>query len=266
MTTTLNIRWDGDAPGLPEHVLSLGAWHEALGRLLRAVRRTASGMAHDALDDPEYGARGGRLNKLAGEIDLQIIGLREGCVNVAFRCVIPPQPGQQDLFLEELPRRAVDRVLEDIQQEAEGQLRNATVREFLKAIPAGITVQEYQLDVDGVLLRQVRVGQAHIAVPPPSTPGLRRLRARLSAACFEPGNTSITLKGELGTVRLSATPEQIEQALALRGQPLLVMSLSGPPPRVIWLSAEGAPPALPSGADRTALFTTRWARTLDRLA
>ena len=39
MTTRLTIRWDGTAPGLAEHTLSLGAWLEPLALLLKAVRR-----------------------------------------------------------------------------------------------------------------------------------------------------------------------------------------------------------------------------------
>ena len=57
----LRITFDGTAPGLAEHRLSVTAFVEPLGRLVAAYRRIASGVLSDMLDAPEYGRGGGKV-------------------------------------------------------------------------------------------------------------------------------------------------------------------------------------------------------------
>jgi hypothetical protein len=266
MTTKLTIRWDGEAPGLGTHALSLAAWHDALGKLLAAVRRTASGMVKEALDDPEYGAKGGRLAKRAGEIDLQLVAVRDGCVNIDFQCTIPPQPGQQDLFLEELPERALDRVLDDIEHEARGEPRSAPVRKFLQAFPSGVTVQDYTLEVNGQVRKRVTVGETRLAAAPAQLVGLRRLIGFIIAVGFEPGSPSITVKTPAGQVRCQASEAQVELALGLRSREIVAMVVMADPARLVWLADKESPPVIPDGKARTETFSSRWAHTLDLLS
>ena len=87
MPTKLTIRWDGTAPGLQEHALSLSAWLAPLSTLLRAVRRAASNLDKSHADDPERGKKGGRLTPAAHAIDLRITAVRDGCVNLDLEAV-----------------------------------------------------------------------------------------------------------------------------------------------------------------------------------
>ncbi len=75
METQLKIVWDGDTPGLAQHRLSLAEFGPALNRMLIAMRRIASGIVTQAQEGGDTGLRGGRLAKLASQLDLEITGV-----------------------------------------------------------------------------------------------------------------------------------------------------------------------------------------------
>jgi hypothetical protein len=87
---TLRVLFDGPAPSLVAHRLSIGAFADPLKQLLRAFRRIASGLVSDALGDPGYGRRGGRYTKEAESLDLAIAHLGEGCVSRFGSCPRSP--------------------------------------------------------------------------------------------------------------------------------------------------------------------------------
>lgn len=265
MKTTLTIRWDGTTPGLSEHTLSLDAWLGPLDLLLRAVRRTASGMVTEAVEDPEYGARGGRLHKSAAHIDLRLMALTDGCVNLAFECAAPPPDGQQDMFVDALPGRAMASVLDAIEAEARGELRSAPVRKFLLAMPPGVAVQQYRLDVDGSV-REVEVTNANLSVAPPSMPALATLFGQIVGVGFEPAKWSVAIKADGRTVVLEASESQVEAALSLRSADVRAVAVLGTPQRLVTLhGAEDERPQLDS-KQREEHFVERWERTLEILS
>jgi hypothetical protein len=92
----LEVRFEGTAPGLPEHRLSLGAFGKALDQLLATYRRIASGMITNALDEPGYGMSGGKYAKEAERLDLELEAIRvdrpRHHVHVARRRRRQPQP------------------------------------------------------------------------------------------------------------------------------------------------------------------------------
>jgi hypothetical protein len=98
MKTTLSIRWEGDTPDLVEHQLSLSAWLEPMGLLLKSVRMTASRILQDALDDPDAGRRGGRYAKAAQQIDLRLTAIRAGSTDVCFLVTGGEADAQVGLF------------------------------------------------------------------------------------------------------------------------------------------------------------------------
>ena len=267
LPTTLTIRWDGDVAGLSEHALSLSAWLEPLGALLTAVRRTASGMENEALDDPDYGARGGRLAGRAKDIDLQLVAVRAGCAQLDFRCTWVPSAAQPSLFHEDLPERALSRVLDDISHEARGLIRSSVARKFLQSLPRGVRSQDYTLAVEGKEPLRVSVGEAQLADPPEPPISARRITGSIHAVTFRPGEPTITVKtaGD-GQVTCAATEALVEQALALRAREVIAMVVFAKPARLIWLAASDSPPAVPDDAARTEQFAVRWSRTLERLA
>lgn len=265
MKTSLTIRWDGTTPGLSEHSLSLDAWLTPLDLLLRAVRRTASGMVTEAVEDPEYGARGGRLHKFAANIDLRLVALTDGCVNLTFECAAPPPDGQQDLFIDALPGRALGSVLDAIEAEAKGELRSAPVRKFLMSMPNGVDVQEYQLVV-GESSRKVVVTRPNLPVAPPELPALVTLIGQVVGVGFEPAKWSVAIRVDGRTLLLDANEQQVESALAHRSGKVQAVAVLGRPQRLVSLrSVEEARPPL-SPEQREAHYVGRWARTLEILS
>ena len=83
----LEITYDGNEPGLSEHRLSLSSFAEPLRLLLSALQRTASGIVSQALEDPDYGSRGGKLATDAKLLDLELEGVWDGCARPKFLCV-----------------------------------------------------------------------------------------------------------------------------------------------------------------------------------
>ena len=265
MKTTLTIRWDGTTPGLSEHALSLGAWLNALRLLNQAVRRTASGLATTAVGRSEYGAQGGRLHKTAREIDLRLIGLSEGCVNIHLDCVAGSGDGQQDSFSQTLPARALNAVLDAIEAEARGELTNAPVRRFLGALPSGVEAQQYRLDT-GSTSREVNITVPKLPVIEPTGPLLIHLTGQVVGVTFEPARCQVTLKTPDGAFILSATEAQVEAAFGLRGVEVRAVALLGEAKRLVGIRAAAESERPRSPREREVSFITKWERTLEILS
>lgn len=265
MKTTLNIRWDGTTPGLSEHALSLDTWLKPLGLLLAAVRRTASSMVTDALADTERGARGGRLAKSAAGIDLRLTSLSDGCVNLGFDCALQELPGQQDMFADELPGRALNSVLDAIQAEAEGELRSAAVRKFLESLPSGLNIQEYEL-VSDKHKRKVIVTEAKLPSLEPQLPTLAVLVGQVIGVGFEPGRWSVTIRTNDGAQTLAATEQQVEAALTHRVGEVRVTAVLGKPNRLIALRSVDQARPTRTARWRDTHFVESWQRTLEILS
>lgn len=262
MSTKLTIRWDGTAPGLQEHALSLSAWLEPLGTLLKAVRRAASNLDASRPDDPERGKRGGRHPPAAAAIDLQITAVRDGCVLLELEAT-QVAPGQQTL-VRDLPALALTTVVRDIKSEAAGRRKSALARRFLAQLPVGITEQGYKVEFDGVVLVEERIADSVVEGGAAALPHLQRVRGHIAGVGFDPLTISFrTAKRSRFTV--PASEGLVQAALELRGQDIEAMCLAGPRPRVIWVRAADAG-ATPDGAERSAFIRQRWAKTLAILA
>jgi hypothetical protein len=274
MKTTLSIRWDGHTPDLVGHRLSLAAWLEPLSLLLKSVRRTASRILQDALDDPEAGRRGGRYAKAAQQIDLQIMAIHGGCTQPEFLITDGGAETQGGLFPQipaDLPARALDRVLHDIEQEAKGQLANALIRRYLRALPEGVSVHSYDLQQDGVPVKRIEVRDARLPELPPTPAYLSKITGRVTAVSFEPG--AVTIKDgsdKRGKITCSANEEQIAAAIALRDKSVVAMYVANgeqsAKPSMIWLYEATALPEVPDKQARNARFLQDWHHTLELLA
>jgi hypothetical protein len=64
--TELKIEWEGVAPGLADKRLSLSAFGEPLTILLAALRRIASNLVGDALEEKNVG----RFTNAARQLDI----------------------------------------------------------------------------------------------------------------------------------------------------------------------------------------------------
>lgn len=262
MSTKLTIRWDGTAPGLQEHALSLSAWLVPLGTLLKAVRRAASNLDGNHTDDPERGRRGGRHTPAAMAIDLRITAVRDGCVALDFEAV-QAETGQQTLA-RDLPARALQTVVRDIQAEASGHKRSALAHRFLGQMPAGITEQEYRVEHDGVVLIEAMIATSVVEVAANALPSLQRIQGSIAGVGFDPLRIAFRTATR-HKLTVPATETLVEQALELRGQTIEAMCLAGERPRVLWVRATGTG-VIPDGAERSRVIRERWATTLAILA
>jgi len=266
MEIELRIRWDGELRGLSEHRLSLALMGPALAELVRAIRRTGSNLLSKAFDSSELGARGGRLNKLADGLDLELKGVSPGCANVSFVCTFTPPPGEQYPLVNGINERACLTLVSDIEGEQAGKATSSVARAFLRAVPDGVRRQRYAVVVDGEEKKVVEFGEAQLPELPEPLPGLSRLEGRVVAVGFEPGRTFVSVKGEGGSLSCSATRDQVEEALRLRGQPIEAMALTKDgKSRLLWLRAQGERRGDDVDA-RTNFMFERWGELLGRLA
>lgn len=256
----LVVRWDGDVPGLAAHRLDLDSFLDAIVKLNKALKWVASSMVAEA-DDPDYGIRGGRKKGRARELKVQWSSLEDGCVTSRFDVAMS---GQQDAF-EDLPRRTVTRFIEHVKAEAAGRPHSGVVRRYLQALPSQGLVQTYSATVDGREVARADLGTLRLAAPPPPPPTLRRGRAEIIGAYFEPGQPALVLRTEGHVERLTATEALVERGLSLRDQPVRFVALGVPggADRLIRLAPSGA--ALPDPGATNRHIAHRWRAVLDRL-
>lgn len=267
MGVELSITFDGTEPGLREHRLSLAAFAEPLRCLLVALQCTGSAIVGSALEDPSYGQRGGRLAKDAALLDLELVAIGEGCAVPAFLAVARPDPRSPQLsFYSDLPARAVERLVRDIEAEARGVLQNASVRRYLASLPPGVSRQKYTARRDGALLAEVEFGHVTLPEQPTELPRLVRVKGSVVAVGFEPGAAFATIKYERRNVRCAATTELVEHALSLRGAEVEAAILESAEPRLIWLRSAGIRVEPRPLEEALAQMDARWGQTLARLA
>ncbi|NOY28299.1 MAG: hypothetical protein GXP62_20770, partial [Oligoflexia bacterium] len=246
MTTTLNIRWDGTAPGLQEHRISLGLWLKPLSLLLKAVRRTATGILTEAIDDPQYGAGGGRLHKIAKGLDLEIVAIKDGCVQVEAAFALEPPVGQLGLDYDDLIKRTAVRVVKSIERESRGEVSNYLVRQFLEALPSEVEIQQYQVVHNGNVVAATDVEELRLPEIPAELPTLKRLTGRVIGVSFDEGKESVSIKADGRSTTLKATLEQVECALNLRDSEIEAMVVSGDRARLVWLKVKDGSTRMPT--------------------
>src|SRR5262249_7133345 len=113
-----HILFDGEATGLAAHRLSLVSFHRPLGFLLAAFRRTADQVASASQARQEGRHRFGVYGQ---KLDLQLYGVADGCVQLAFKCVVATQDEVEESVTEGIIRETVARVITKIEREAKGQ-------------------------------------------------------------------------------------------------------------------------------------------------
>ena len=222
----LKIHWDGDVPGIAEQRLSLALFGPALRHLLMAVRRTASNIIREAHERKTTNA--GRFLEEADSIDIQIAAITGGSTGMENVIAVQIPPDQSLFWPEGLAEDAVDRVLADIDRESKGAYRNPRVRDYLHALPPGLTTQDYYLIVNGETKREVHLGSLNLPVELETLPYLVELEGRVIGVGFEPGRNFVRVKssGASGSeMTFAATPEQVMGALEIREGDVRVLAL-----------------------------------------
>jgi hypothetical protein len=211
--TQLRIRWDGDVPGLAEHRLSLASFGEPLSLLLAALRRIATQMVSTAVEAerPKFG----RFANLARQLDIEVIGI-EGNSTGIDAVVSFEHPPDVLPFFGDLADRAVIELLDSIEEESKGGVRNSSVRKYLHSLPLGVHKQLYELHENGRVKKSIDVGDLEFTDVPSFLPSLVEVEGSVVGVGFEPGRTEVRIKTEAIAPSLDATDEQVESALQMR--------------------------------------------------
>ncbi len=263
MDSRFEVTWDGPVPGLAEHRISIDAFGESLTLLLGALRRIASNMFRDAIE--EGPATRGPFKKGTGFLDLEIFEIKQASSGFGALCVLHAPPGETSILVEDLTQRAGDALLSAIEQEAQGSPTEASVRKYLKSLPDGITGQRYDFQSNG-RKRSVVIGEMDLREASKPLAYLVSITGFVVAAGFEPGTTSVTIKDERRTLTLGATDEQTEAALRLRGERVVAMAVSADRMRLLNLRrADEEPPPLAETETERVLFG-KWDNLLRKLA
>lgn len=101
------------------------------------------------------------------------------------------------------------------------------------------------------------------------SPSLIRLEGEVTGIGFEPGNPEIRILSNGRSFTSTATAEQVESALSLRGtrvQALLLHRPSSRFPRLLWIRSCDRAVAVPSFEQIADELVTKWDEALRRLA
>ena len=263
MPTSLNLVLEGNAPGLPEHALSISAFGTALFRLVGALQRIGSGLVKDAAGE-NYGARGGRQTLAGRSIDVELVSLQwNSPLNIGMRVVERPVAGVNLNLFDDFTARTTDRFLEAVEAESKGRPYNMLVRRFLAAIPPEVTSQSYFADTG----KRVTVRTVELPEILPPLPYLVELTGAVVGLAFEPGKPEVKIKTADGTTfTCSATNAQVEEALVYRGAAVRLFALRGHKNRVLAIGPVDKPFSAPSADAREEYLFAMWGDLLKRLA
>lgn len=271
METQLKIVWDGDAPGLAQHRLSLAEFGPALNRMLIAMRRIASGIVTQASEGDDLGLRGGRLAKVASQLDLEITGVEQGSLGLTMACVLRLAPEQASDAVRSLADQTCAEFVTAIEHESTGRLRNGMVREYLRSLPVGVKSQSYSVQRSDGSAVQTQVGAVTLAELPADAPVLDEMVAIVMGVSFDPARPEVRIQDPKTkrTIVCSATVPLVEQAVSLRSTPVraLVVQAVGKLRLLRLRSADASmEPSDQFAGTRGALLWERWDELLRRFA
>jgi hypothetical protein len=262
MAVELKIKWEGQAQGLPDKRLSLGAFGEPLTLLLAALRRIATNIVGNALEGRQTSV--GRFANAARQLDIEIFDLVRDSSGFDGVITFTPPTGDNLPLFTDLAERAGGDLLDALEGESQGVARNSRVRDYLRSLPAGLSHQSYSLHRNGTILRQVSFGEALLPEFPHDLPYIAHYQGDIVGVGFEPGRSEVRIKTESGSVACFAEPEQVNKALALRGTKILAVAVvQGNAHRLLVLQDAKTP--LPTSTRERAVYD-RWQGVLRRLA
>jgi hypothetical protein len=267
--TVLEIRWEGNTPGLAAQRLSVSSFGLALELLLAALRSIASGLVNEATDASVSGMPPGTLKEAAQRLDLEIQRIGDGMVEMAVLCTSQSLPGQTQRLLEELPYRAVMAFLDAVEAEVKGRAGNVRVRQYLSSLPNGLQMQQYTVRAAGKE-RTLMIGTLYKPDAKGPLPGLVEIEAHIVGVGFNPGQSELQFSNGERQLTCSATVEQVETALRLREAPVRALiavdqGLEKGPLRLLWIRPAGLKVQPDEKLTEQYLFE-RWDALLARLA
>jgi hypothetical protein len=224
MAVQLDIVWEGDAPGLQEHRLSLGAFGNALTSLLAALRRIATNIVGDAVEGET--AEVGRFANAARQLDIQIEAIKGNSSGLAGVVSIHTPQSQTMRLFDDLPEAAGTQLLDAVESEGKGVLKNSAVRRYLRDLPVGVFTQTYVLHHNGRELKRVVLGSMTISDLLSDLPYLSEIHGRVVGVGFEPGKNEVRIKCDDGhQVTLAASALHVDNALKFRSSPVKALAI-----------------------------------------
>lgn len=262
--TILRVVWKGTVPGLTENRISVGAFGDPLTYLLRALRRIANTFVTQALGGSASSL--GRLPDEARQLDIELTTLVSGSGGLEGVITINTPPGDTFPLFDDLPERCAFELMDAIDQERKGNLRNEQVRAYLKSLPVGVTHQTYALvRKNGSIRREVSFSVADLAAEVFGLPFLMEIVGRVIGVGFDPGRYQVRFLIETGQeMTVASSSRQVEFALENRAVPVRALILVQPESRkLLRLQLEHEPRVRLN--HKTFIFD-RWDELLRRLA
>lgn len=262
MAVQLKIRFDGTTEGVSEHKLELGAFGDALKQLVASIRRIASSMVTEAMEQPH-----GRLARGA-ELRVFLDSISGGCVQLNMEVAAPPVPvGFSGNLFDDLAERTAEKFIKALGDEGRGVTRSAQARKFLSFIPSGVTSQKYEAWSDGKLLCEATLGAVKLADEMVDFPVVVKAEAKIAGITFEP-NLEVRFDAGGGTkFTCSASRDMIDKAIVLHKETVaIVATLLGNKGRLLWIGEPSSFPAPMSKNERSNHVLSRWKNTLAELA
>jgi hypothetical protein len=264
MATQLRIRWDGEAPGIAEHRLSLATFGVPMELLLSALRRIATQMVGAALENEQ--PKTGRFANLARGLDIEIKQIEGN--STGFDGIVSFQHPPQELPLfGDLPDRATMELLDSIDAESKGLARHGSVRKYLKSIPPSIHKQFYEIHDNGTTKHKVEIGDLNLADIPVDLPSFLEVEGDLIGVGFDPGRNEVRLKGDGGTTSFGALEAQVDESLKLRNTKIRALGIhDGKHGRLLRLTpaSEGRYKVTPESIEEN--IYKKWAGVFARLS
>jgi hypothetical protein len=262
MSVELKIKWEGDAPGVQEGRLSLAGFGQSLRILLAALRRIATNLVRDAIDQRESTV--GRFTNAARQLDIEITELVKGSSGFDSIITLKTPLGENLPLFSDLPEIAGVQLLDALDSESHGVARNAPVRAFLKALPLGLARQTYQLHRNGTVLKETIVGELQLPDFAADLPYLASYKGSVIGVGFEPGRFEVRIRTRTGPIVLLATAEQVEMALKLRRAEIIARAVvENARNRLLFIQPSDLP--LNRSTRESAIYD-RWRVLLSRLA
>jgi hypothetical protein len=233
--------------------------------MLSALRRIATqivGLATEA-EHPKTG----RFANLARLLDIELVQI-EGNSSGFDAVVSFAQPPDELAFFSDLPDRAVSELLDAIEEESKGHLRNSSVRRYLDALPKGVHKQIYELHENGRTTKHVEVGDVLLSEIPLGLPSLREFTGSIVGVGFSPGKSEVRIKStSVPAATIDADEDHVDTALHLRKDVVRALGVDdGAHKRLLRIETASAPPFEMSNRAIEKHIFERWSNVFARLA
>ncbi len=262
----LKIRFDGLAPGLKNHRISLIAFHGTFTKLLAALQHTADrvGGKNTSIQRIKIGGEGKKF-------DLQLKAISDGCVNLTFD-VVPVT--LEDLNTDEFhasAKKTIEKFIEDVQAVWYGSnpaSENRGVRQFLNSLPSGVESQDYTAQIGGEVIRSLSLKKTEQKqnLEQSMLPRLVEFVGKIVSVRFD--KPKIVIRDAIDKEHnCQATRELIDLAVDLRHERVAGKMLIRPDlKRLLILRDASQPESIPNQTDRDRHLFEKWGGTLRKLA